>query len=146
MKKKWISHSVEDTYHIAREVAAMIENKKISPWIFLKGDIGSGKTTFVRGFLSFWDITEGISSPTFSIVHHYPHSQKSIYHIDLYRLHSQEEIEDIGLYDLFKKDTIVLIEWPEVIELSFFLPLTKITFSYGEKEHYRHILLISENS
>ncbi|MCX7881943.1 MAG: tRNA (adenosine(37)-N6)-threonylcarbamoyltransferase complex ATPase subunit type 1 TsaE [Brevinematales bacterium] len=144
MKKEWFSSSPEDTSNIALEVAVMIENKEISPWVFLKGDIGSGKTTFIRALLSFWGITEGVSSPTFSLIHHYPHPQKNIYHVDLYRLRSPEEVDTIGLYDLFHPENLVFVEWPEVIEDSLCFPHTRIQLFYTEEENSRRILLTSE--
>lgn len=145
MRKEWVSSSVERTYEIAGEVATLIESETISPWIFLKGDIGSGKTTFVRGLLACWGITEGVSSPTFSLIHHYPHPEKTIYHVDLYRLRSAEEGETIGLYDLFQPHAIVLVEWPEILERDNTIPHTLLTFAYGEEENTRHILLLSDS-
>ncbi|MFN3660095.1 MAG: tRNA (adenosine(37)-N6)-threonylcarbamoyltransferase complex ATPase subunit type 1 TsaE [Brevinematales bacterium] len=146
MQREWFSSSVEETYQIAQEVGSFLEEGKISPWIFLKGDIGSGKTTFVRGLLSYWGITEGVCSPTFSLIHHYPHPERTIYHVDLYRLRSSEEGETIGLYELFQPGYIVLVEWPEIVEKDFSFPHTTIAFSYGEEENTRYIFLTSEGS
>ena len=89
----------------------------------LSGDLGSGKTTFAKGFCAFFGITEIVTSPTFAIMKNYKATGadskiKEIIHIDSYRI---EEIESIGLQEYFKKeDTVILIEWPE--KIARFLP------------------------
>jgi len=141
MDREWMSSSREETYRIAREVARCIEDGMLPPWVFLIGDIGSGKTTFVRGMLSLWGLEESVSSPTFSLIHRYEHPIHTIYHVDLYRLRSLEEVEEIGFYDLFQKDHIVLVEWPEMVENVFEPVHTRIHLWYGEEENRRRISL-----
>ena len=90
--------------------------------ICLYGDLGSGKTTFVKGLAKGLGISERIISPTFVIVRqHNLENNITFYHIDLYRLESERELQSIGLPDIFsEKNAIVLVEWAE--RLGKYLP------------------------
>lgn len=148
MQKQWISSSVSETFKIAKEVGSLITTRTIQPWIFLIGDIGSGKTTFVRGVFSFWGEEDMVSSPTFSLIHHYPHPTFSLYHVDLYRIHSFEEIEEMGVIDLFREENIVFVEWPTLLlkkDQTLTIHCTQIHFAYGANEASRIISLFCEN-
>ena len=87
--------------------------------IFLKGTIGAGKTTVVRGFLWKIGITGPIKSPTYSIVQTYLSNGIKINHFDLYRVTNQKEMAEIGTIEYFE-DSISFVEWPE--NGKFFLP------------------------
>lgn len=84
--------------------------------ITLTGDLGSGKTAFVQGLAKGMGVPDElyVTSPTYSIINEYP-GRLALYHIDLYRITDAREVEDIGLYDLFQPETVVAIEWPEII-------------------------------
>jgi tRNA threonylcarbamoyladenosine biosynthesis protein TsaE len=82
----------------------------------LKGDLGSGKTTFAQGFISsLQERKEPVTSPTFNLVQIYKAKDFYIYHCDLYRLKDKNEFMNLGLDDAFGKE-VVLIEWPEIAE------------------------------
>jgi len=86
--------------------------------VFLKGELGAGKTTFVQGLAKGLGITNRIISPTFIVVREYAVEGKDIqtlYHLDLYRLKSDQEVESVDIKDcLDDKNGLVVIEWPEI--------------------------------
>lgn len=94
----------------AARLADIIEPPAI---IFLYGELGSGKTTFVRGFLRSLGVESKIKSPTYTLVEPYEINGRPIYHFDLYRLNSAQELELIGMSEYFTKESICFIEWPE---------------------------------
>ena len=84
-------------------------------WIF-KGEMGAGKTTFIRYICSELGVNENVSSPTFSIVNEYSRKNgQLVYHFDFYRIEKEREAVDIGCEEYFYSGGICLIEWPEKI-------------------------------
>ncbi len=85
--------------------------------IFLKGNLGSGKTTFTRLLLNNFGISdkEFEGSPTFTIINEYPHN---IFHIDLYRLVDKDELEYTGIYYYLSNMGLFIVEWPEILDIS----------------------------
>ena len=82
--------------------------------MYFLGDLGAGKTKFTEGFLSFWNLQDEISSPTFTIVNEYSNNDINIYHFDVYRLADIDEFYAIGGQEYFEKG-ICIIEWGELI-------------------------------
>ena len=108
---KITTHSIEETLEIAQN----IESEKFKNMVIcLNGELGSGKTIFVKGFATGLGITEPITSPTFNIVKEYLDGEAPLYHMDVYRL--EDSTDDIGISDYFKKGGVCIIEWAELIE------------------------------
>ncbi len=84
--------------------------------IALQGNLGTGKTTLVRGALESLGVTSGVRSPTYTLIEYYPFEPLSIAHFDLYRLADPEELEYLGFRDYLNDDTLCIIEWPERAE------------------------------
>lgn len=81
--------------------------------VSLSGNLGTGKTTLVRGALESLGVTSGVRSPTYTLVELYPFETLSIAHFDLYRLADPEELEFLGFRDYLNDETLCFIEWPE---------------------------------
>lgn len=103
-----ISKSAKETQLIASEYAKSLSSGDV---IILQGDLGAGKTTFVKGLCKHFNL-DGITSPTYAYLNVYG---DYIYHYDCYRLGSGEEAELLGLTDYFGKNNICIIEWAENI-------------------------------
>ena len=107
-----ITKSEKETKDVAKKLASKINKNAI---IILSGELGAGKTKFTEGFLSYFNLENEISSPTFNIVNEYKNDKQTIYHFDVYRLSDVDEFYAIGGEEYFSKG-ICIIEWGEIIE------------------------------
>lgn len=131
---KFISNSEEETKNYSKNLASKLT---IGDIIVLTGELGSGKTKFTEGFLSYFNLENEISSPTFTIVNEYNSEKIKIAHFDVYRLENQDEFYAIGGEEYFK-DSICIIEWGEIIENILPPDYIKITFEkFSENENTR---------
>jgi len=111
--KKIISESEYATRKLGSEFAKKLGKTDIAAFY---GELGSGKTQFIKGICLELGVKNVVNSPTFVIVNEYEYaSGKKIFHFDLYRMKSTEEVIELGLEDYFDKG-LILIEWPELIE------------------------------
>ncbi len=109
--------SLEDTRNFSKNISKIIRTGDI---IFLYGEIGVGKTTFVRFFINYLENKNGIKnsdvlSPTFNIVYDYNIENIKILHYDLYRLRKYKDISQLGMFET-SNDGIKIVEWPELIK------------------------------
>ena len=125
----FVSHNENETKKIASLLASKLSNGDI---IVLSGDLGSGKTKFTEGFLSYWNLDDEISSPTFTIVNEHSKDDINIYHFDVYRLEDLDEFYAIGGTEYFANG-ICIIEWGELIE--DILPQNYIKISFSKDEN-----------
>lgn len=110
MTKEFVSKSREETLDIARQFAKTLS---VGDIVLLDGDLGAGKTVFVKGVTDFFSAGKSVAvSPTFLIVNVYETTPK-IYHFDLYRIDDIEELDSIGAEEYLYGDGISFVEWPE---------------------------------
>jgi tRNA threonylcarbamoyladenosine biosynthesis protein TsaE len=107
-----VTQSAEETIAFGRSLAELLTPPKL---VLLRGDLGAGKTTLVKGIAAAFEAAdeEDVTSPTFTLVHEYRGPRAKLYHIDLYRIDTQRELETLALDDLRSDDSILLIEWGE---------------------------------
>lgn len=113
--------------------------------IYLSGELGTGKTTFVRGALRSLGYQGRVKSPTFTVVESYSINQIDIYHFDLYRLSDPEELDFIGIRDYASERSITFFEWPDKGQ-SFIPPATvKIMLTHAGTARHAKIEQDSES-
>ncbi len=139
---EFISKNEADTKQLAKKLAAKLAAKlKPKDVVVLTGELGSGKTKFTEGFLSYFGLENEISSPTFTIVNEYKKNDLNIYHFDVYRLSDSSEFYEIGGEEYFENG-ICLIEWGELIEDALPNDYIHITFKKDDKNENNRILII----
>ena len=112
---------VEETEQIGRAVAeAIVSDGSIPRFVALYGDLGVGKTAFIRGFTSAISPEARVKSPTFALVNEYRGKPLSVFHFDMYRITDEDELWSIGFYDYLDRRGICLVEWSE--NIPFALP------------------------
>lgn len=106
------TRSGEETIAFGRKLAELLAPPKL---VLLRGDLGAGKTTLVKGIAAAFDAAqeEDVTSPTFTLVHEYRGPRAKLYHIDLYRIDTPRELDTLALDDFRSEDSILLIEWGE---------------------------------
>lgn len=119
-------------------VSQVISAMEKRPVLFLKGNLGAGKTTFSQALLAALGVGEQVTSPTFNIVNTYfDAANKAVYHFDLYRIKHPAELDDIGFYEYIDSTRPCLIEWPEIIEADFQEPHLLLEISHQDTtRHY----------
>jgi tRNA threonylcarbamoyladenosine biosynthesis protein TsaE len=110
--RSFTTHSAEETTDLGRRLSADLKPGSI---VLLRGDLGAGKTTMVKGIAEGFQAAraEDVTSPTFTLIHEYCGPAVTLYHIDLYRIDTQRELDTLALDDLMSPQSILLIEWGE---------------------------------
>ena len=120
-QQKIESASVEQTEALGAKIAReMLADGSIPPFLALDGELGVGKTAFVRGFVSVISPGSVVRSPTFALVREYPASPRPVFHFDCYRIESEDDLISIGFDDYLSRGDICLCEWSE--KIADFLP------------------------
>ena len=134
--------SLKDTKNLSKKISKIINAGDV---IFLYGEIGVGKTTFVRFFINHLEVENGIKksailSPTFNIAYDYDIGKIKVHHYDLFRLKNYKDILELGMFET-SKDHIKIVEWPELIELK---PKNRIDilFQYSKLKNSRKVEVV----
>lgn len=145
MREEHWTSSEQETRALARAFAGKLQRGNV---VALLGELGTGKTLFVRGVCEAFGAEQYVSSPSFIILNRYDGKDQGqrellIYHLDLYRVKSLEEIYDLGYEEFLYGDGITLIEWAE--QLGELLPAKRheVHLYYGESESRRRIVIES---
>jgi tRNA threonylcarbamoyladenosine biosynthesis protein TsaE len=113
---EFTTHSGADTIEVGRKLAALLKAPQL---LILRGDLGTGKTTLVKGIAQALDAAEAdeVTSPTFTLIHEYDGTQNGkpvkLFHLDVYRLEGERQLETLGLDELLTPNALVLVEWGE---------------------------------
>jgi len=137
------THSAGETIAFGRTLTGLLAPPKL---VLLRGDLGAGKTTLVKGIVAGFEAAEeeDVTSPTFTLVHEYRSPRANLYHIDLYRVDTQRELETLGVDDLrADNSSILLIEWGEKFP-RFLRERDVEIFLQRQSENERKIRLLSQ--
>lgn len=114
--KIYFTSDTSETELIGKEMAQLLESDaSLPPFVALYGDLGVGKTAFVRGFASAISPNAVVRSPTFALVNEYRAKPRTLFHFDMYRIDSEDDLDSIGFYDYLDRSGICLVEWSEKI-------------------------------
>ena len=138
MEYKVVTYSEEETIELAQN----IESEKFPNMVIcLRGDLGSGKTVFTKGFAKAMEIDEEVTSPTFNIIKEYTSGELPLYHMDVYRLDGK--VDDLGIEEYYTKKGVTIIEWSDTIR--DYHPKNRLVIkfkSYDDDENKRTITII----
>ena len=128
------TRAVEETEQLGRKLAEYMLSNNTPKCVAMYGDLGVGKTAFVRGFCSVFSQSALVRSPTFALVNDYKcDNKKHIYHFDMYRISGEDDLYSIGFYDYLDSGEICIAEWCELIP--FALPDEYITVKISKTDN-----------
>ena len=130
------SASEQETEAIGREMAQRLAPGAV---VAFTGDLGAGKTAFVRGMAQGLGISQRVTSPTFTIVNEYEGGRLPLFHFDMYRLSSSDELYDIGWEDYLARGGVCAVEWSEIVADALEEPCIRVDIRQGETENQRKI-------
>ena len=132
-----LSSSIEETILFGKQFAERLQPSSV---VCLQGDLGAGKTHFVKGIASFFGIDPvEVSSPTFTLINEYRGSIP-IYHFDCYRINNEQEAQEIGTEDYLYGDGISVVEWPQ--KIGNLLPTDSVWVTITHKSEYQREITI----
>lgn len=128
-----ITRSPEETEKLGEKLAASLRGGEV---LALFGPMGMGKTAFTRGIAKGMGVQEGVSSPTFALVHEYT-GRIPVYHFDMFRVTSWDDLYSTGFFDYLESGGVLVIEWSENIEGALPESAIRIEISPGKEENER---------
>jgi tRNA threonylcarbamoyladenosine biosynthesis protein TsaE len=141
-----ITHSAEETTSWGRKFAARLKAPIV---VLLSGELGSGKTTLTKGIVAGLGAAseEEVTSPTFTLVHVYGDSERTVskvHHVDLYRIENFHDFETLGMEDVFEQPGVLIVEWAERFPLRSPWPQIRVRLEHldGDK---RRLTVISQD-
>src|SRR5260370_30787537 len=143
MTRETTTQSAEETIAFGRTLTELLAPPKL---VLLRGDLGAGKTTLVKGIAAGFEAAEeeDVTSPTFTLVHEYRGPRANLYHIDLYRVDTARELETLGLDDLRSDNSVLLIEWGDKFpRLRRMVPLG--VFPEGQRRNKGKIIIKNQH-
>jgi tRNA threonylcarbamoyladenosine biosynthesis protein TsaE len=138
MISKIITHSEIETIGLGREFSLSIRS---GTTVALSGDLGTGKTRFVKGVCEGLGVREHVASPTFTIVNEYSGSTLKVYHFDFYRINSAAELDEIGFEEYIEGGGVCLIEWADRVREILPPQRFDLFFKLGKDESERIITI-----
>ena len=133
-----VTNSPEETEALGEMLAGRLEPGTV---IAFTGDLGAGKTAFVRGLARGLGITERVTSPTFTLVNEYEGGRLPLFHFDMYRLGSADELFDIGWEDYLARGGVCAVEWSENVSDALEEGCLRVDIRRGERDDQRRITI-----
>ena len=130
-----------DTAALARQFAAALEPPCV---IYLRGDLGAGKTLFTRAYIQAKGYDGYVKSPSYGLLETYELENQTVLHLDLYRIEDPEELEYLAIRDLHRRNSVLMVEWPD--RGKGFLPAPDLVLEFGETDESRFIECLSFSS
>jgi len=143
-EKRFKTRSVEGTLALAERIAEMLPAPKL---VILRGEVGAGKTTLVKGVASALGAAteDDVTSPTFTIVHEYEGTKVRLFHLDLYRLETEEQIAVLGLDEMAGYDNaLVLVEWGDRFESIVKRADAEIYIEHGDEDERAFLIRLKD--
>ncbi len=129
------THAPEQTEAVAAQVASLARSGDL---LLLAGDLGAGKTVFVKGFAAALGVVDPVTSPTFTLAHHY-RGRVPVNHLDVYRIEHIQEVADLALPELIDSDAITLVEWGDAIVAVVPADFLELRLRFGDGDDDRTI-------
>lgn len=130
-------HDVADEAAVQRLAAEFARSVRPPVVLYLRGDLGAGKTTFARAYVHALGYPGYVKSPSYGLLETYKVQEQSVLHLDLYRIEDPEELEYLAIRDQFDDSTVLLVEWPD--RGANMLPAPDLVLDFGESEALRFI-------
>jgi len=138
--QQYVSQSPESTRMLAKRFSSLLAAGDV---VLLQGELGAGKTEFVKGLAEGFGVTERVTSPTFTLLNIYQGSLP-LYHFDLYRLDDAEELANIGFGEFLGGDGVAVIEWPDLFSSEMPDEYLKVELRQGDQSAERFLKFVAQ--